>query len=350
MKIPLKKVFENMVNQILFGETEEEHIPTLDGEFFSDMVEKFYRNSMNILRHPITGLTKSLSHNLRILKESRENAVLKEKLYKLSQICCDDRAASIAKQGAKNNLMDILANHNIKAEEEGRVDDIFDKFDIFENLVAFYLAGTDTSRSSSGTMIHLLSRNKSIQTKLRNSFKDLKVGGEDVPEGIFDYDSSSYMNAFFDESMRRYGPASFIFTRICVVPCTIGGVKIKRGTEVMVTHGGFQCSKHVFDRPLDFNPDRFEHNQEVDSSVEPVKIVTSAELKMKARKSEYMPFGYGRRACIGKSFAQIVVKIGLKSLLDRFELDCEGLEEGRWIQISLLERETAQVKLRPLRC
>ena len=77
--------------------------------------------------------------------------------------------------------------------------------------------------------------------------------------------------------------------------------------------------------------------------------MTAAELKTKSRKAEYMPFGYGRRACIGKSFGEMVIKIGLKALVERFELSCEGIDEGRWIQILGVERETVVVKLRPLR-
>ena len=111
----------------------------------------------------------------------------------------------------------------------------------------------------------------------------------------------------------------------------MAGVKISKGTRFLVAQGGHHLNSQVFDRPLDFNPDRLRHDKQVEKNAKPVRLISEEELKDKKKNGEFMPFGLGTRACIGAEFAELVIKIGIKSLLDRFEIGSEGLEDGKWI-------------------
>ena len=60
----------------------------------------------------------------------------------------------------------------------------------------------------------------------------------------------------------------------------------------------------------------------------------------------WIPFGGGRRRCLGASFAMLEMKIVLRSVLERSTLTADGLELSRRRSITLSPRRGATTVLR----
>lgn len=86
------------------------------------------------------------------------------------------------------------------------------------------------------------------------------------------------------ESMRLYPPAGSLF-RECTKDYVFEdlGVKIEKGTGVLIPVGGLQRNPDYFPNPDIFQPERF-----------------LPEEKAKREQFAYLPFGEGPRICIGK--------------------------------------------------
>jgi cytochrome P450 len=102
----------------------------------------------------------------------------------------------------------------------------------------------------------------------------------------------------------------------------------------------------LFEKAAEFIPDRFEHTGERDPDCN-VKAISEEELRQKKRNAEFMPFSFGRRACIGAFFGEMVVKIMLRSLIRRFEWKADGNTDKK-IAIFGLEMKTCKLLIRPL--
>lgn len=90
-------------------------------------------------------------------------------------------------------------------------------------------------------------------------------------------------------------------TRECLTDYKIPGSKtvIPKGTRVLIPLLGLQRDPKYFSNPEKFDPDRFSDDRK--DSITPYT---------------YMPFGEGRRACIGKYiYSHMVYILGLKFLI-----------------------------------
>ena len=77
MTLILNKIFENLVNQILFGNYDPEKIPRIEGKDFNAALNYFLGKHFIIMRDAFTALTKALNHKLMLNKDSRELPILK---------------------------------------------------------------------------------------------------------------------------------------------------------------------------------------------------------------------------------------------------------------------------------
>ena len=89
----------------------------------------------------------------------------------------------------------------------------------------------------------------------------------------------------FKEALRLY-PPGYAFGRRAVADVRIGPLDIQAGTEVVVSPYALHRRPSLFERPLAFDPTRFEKSRE-----------------SQRHQCAYLPFGVGPRGCIGGGFA-----------------------------------------------
>jgi cytochrome P450 family 6 len=124
-------------------------------------------------------------------------------------------------------------------------------------------------------------------------------------DGKITYDSvqeMKYLNQVLDETLRKYPPVPFI-TRDCVEDYKVPDqdIIIEKGTRVVVSIFGIHYDEEYYPNPETFDPERF--NEENSRS---------------RHQYAHIPFGEGPRICIGLRFGMMQSKVGLTSLLRKY--------------------------------
>ncbi len=177
----------------------------------------------------------------------------------------------------------------------------FSDKEVRDQVMTLMFAGHDTSTSTLTFMMHELARHPEVVERLCSE-QDEVLGGE--PPDIDRLEREMpYLEMVMDEVLRLYPPA-WIGPRRAVRDFEFGGHEVKRGAYVNYCSWASHRIPEVFPDPEAFIPERF-----------------TRERKAALPRGAYVPFGGGRRICIGKRFGQTEVKLVATMLLQRLRLD-----------------------------
>ncbi len=117
-----------------------------------------------------------------------------------------------------------------------------------------------------------------------------------------------FLQAIVKETLCLYPPAPLLAPHESLEDCTIGGYHVPRGTRLITNTWKIQTDPRVWSDPLKFDPERF--------------LTTHKHVDVKGigQHFELIPFGSGRRACPGASFALQMVHLALASFLHMYEI------------------------------
>ncbi|HET6571015.1 MAG TPA: cytochrome P450 [Solirubrobacterales bacterium] len=177
----------------------------------------------------------------------------------------------------------------------------FSDKEVRDQTMTLMFAGHDTSTSTLSFMMHELARHPDVVEKLIAE-QDEVLGG-DPPDIDRLEREMPYLDMVLDEVLRLYPPA-WIGPRRAVRDFEFGGHEVRRGAYVNYCSWASHRIPDVFPDPEAFIPERF-----------------TRERKAALPRGAYVPFGGGRRICIGKRFGQTEVKLVATMLLQRLRLD-----------------------------
>jgi cytochrome P450 len=177
----------------------------------------------------------------------------------------------------------------------------FSDKEVRDQVMTLMFAGHDTSTSTLTFMMHELARHPDVLARLQDE-QDQVLGGE-APDIDRLEREMPYLDMVLDEVLRLYPPA-WIGPRRAVRDFEFGGHEVKRGTYVNYCSWASHRIPEVFPDPEAFIPERF-----------------TRERKAALPRGAYVPFGGGRRICIGKRFGQTEVKLVATMLLQRLRLN-----------------------------
>jgi cytochrome P450 len=152
-----------------------------------------------------------------------------------------------------------------------------------DELVTLLLAGHETTATSVAWAVERLVRHPHKLARLVAEVDEGRDGAAD-----------SYMTAVVNETL-RVRPVVPIVARMLTQELDVDGYKLPAGTRVTPSIYLTNRNARVYDRPQDFEPERF-----LDAGPE-----TFA----------WIPFGGGIRRCIGASFAQLEMRLMLATML-----------------------------------
>ena len=157
--------------------------------------------------------------------------------------------------------------------------------ELIDELMTLLLAGHETTAAALGYAFERLLRHPPALATLR----------EELAE-----EENSYLDAVIKETL-RLRPIVFNAARMVTSPTRIAGHRLPAGTYVFPSITGVQRSEAHHDRPLDFRPERF----------------------MEGGPAPYtwIPFGGGRRRCLGAALAMLEMRVVLSTVLTRVELE-----------------------------
>ncbi|CAI0413809.1 unnamed protein product [Linum tenue] len=159
-------------------------------------------------------------------------------------------------------------------------------------------------------MTELLS-NKEAMTKIQQEL-DLIVGPNNFVEQRH-LKELNYLNAVVKETCRLH---LGLTPRLAGQPCTIGGYHIPKGAAVFVNTWAIHRDPQNWAEPLQFRPERF-----LDSCED------GPRFDFMGSSFQFLPFGSGRRVCVGLNLAERLMKYVLASMLHSFEWKLPDGEE-----------------------
>ncbi|KAG5583047.1 hypothetical protein H5410_053674 [Solanum commersonii] len=118
-----------------------------------------------------------------------------------------------------------------------------------------------------------------------------------------DIDNLPCMQAVIKESLRLHPPLPFLIPRETIQDTKFMGYDIPKGTQVLVNAWAIGRDLECWDDPMSFKPERF----------------LGTKIDMKGQHYGLIPFGAGRRMCVGLPLGHRMMHFALGSLLHEFD-------------------------------
>jgi cytochrome P450 len=167
-----------------------------------------------------------------------------------------------------------------------------------DELVTLLLAGHETTATSVAWAVERLVRHPQ---KLRRLQEEIEAGGEE------------YMTAVINETL-RVRPVVPIVVRVLQEELRVGSYNLPPGTRVVPSIYLTNRNPRVYGDAEEFRPERF--------------------LEDGPETFSWIPFGGGIRRCIGASFAQLEMRLILRTMLGELEPRLPGRrwQGGEWVR------------------
>jgi cytochrome P450 len=169
-----------------------------------------------------------------------------------------------------------------------------------DEATTFMLAGHETTANAMAWMWYLLALHPDARERMLGEV-DAALG--DRRPVVADLASLPWTTACFQEAMRLYPPAWSI-PRVAVADDEVAGQRIPKGSRVIVPIHAIHHDERFWPDPETFDPERFMPGR-----------------GRGRHRSAYLPFGGGRRICIGSSFALMETTLITAMLSRRWVFD-----------------------------
>ncbi|WP_160573968.1 cytochrome P450 [Actinomadura physcomitrii] len=198
----------------------------------------------------------------------------------------DERRA--AGPGGEPDLLDLLMRDGELPDAELR-----------DEVLTLLLAGHETTAAALTWTLILLSRYPAARDRVEAEVDEV-LGGRDP--GAEDVDRLPWTRAVLSESMRLYPPA-WTIERDAVADDDVAGAEVTAGSTVAISPYLLHRNPDLWPDPEGFRPERFLGEQD-------------------RPRHAYLPFGGGRRICVGAGFAtmEAVLVLALVSRSVRLDL------------------------------
>ena len=180
----------------------------------------------------------------------------------------------------------------------------FDQQQAIDEIKQYLWAGTETTALTLAWSMYLTSKHPEAADRIR---KEGEATYGDREPTAADYSALAYTRAVIQETMRLYPPIWGLI-RVATKDDQIGGKDVHPGDRVVMFSYGAHHNPKFWDSPEEFRPERW---------------MGSAKGQV---KYSYLPFGAGKRSCIGGAMSQVENTLALSILLRRFRLEYMGTE------------------------
>ena len=182
-----------------------------------------------------------------------------------------------------------------------------------DELMTLLVAGHETTASELAWAFERLVRTPEVLSRLVR-----EIDGDD---------GDAYLTATIQETLRRRPVLPNAAPRLVKQPVEVGGWRYEPGVCLVANAYLVHHDPAIYPDPYAFRPQRF--------------------LDTQPGTYTWIPFGGGRRRCIGASFAQLEMRIVLRTVLERCELHPAGRpERSRRRSITISPARGSRVVLR----
>ncbi len=171
--------------------------------------------------------------------------------------------------------------------------------EVRDHVITIFLAGHETTAMAMTWTWFLLSQHPNEESKLHAELDSVLAGRAPTHE---DLSKLAYTRMVVEESMRIYPPVHTI-GREALADDTLVGQRIPKGSTILIAPWLLHRHVKLWENPGRFDPERF-----------------APERAAARPRFSYLPFGGGKRICIGAAFALAEATVLLATLAQRFSL------------------------------
>lgn len=164
-----------------------------------------------------------------------------------------------------------------------------------------FFAGSETTSSTMEWAMAELLRKPDSMKKAKEEINRVIGPQRKVEES--DIDNLPYLQAVIKETLRLHPVLPLLLPRNAMQDTDYMGYFIPKETQIFVNVWAIGRDPETWEDPLAFKPERF----------------LGSKIDYKGQNFELLPFGSGRRICLGISLAHKVVHLGLATLLHSFD-------------------------------
>jgi cytochrome P450 len=214
-------------------------------------------------------------------------------------------------------LVENVARARYEAHERGRPDEGHDilglliaardpetgaKFsfdELVDHLIVLFIAGHETTAGVLSWAVYALAHCADLQERV---FREVTETAGARPLAHGDIRKLKLTRDVFREALRLYPPIAYLI-REATEPSEFRGKPVCPGATVVVSPWLMQRHRDLWERPDEFDPDRF-----------------ATESAKASLKTAYLPFSLGPRGCPGASFAMQEATLVLAALVRRYRV------------------------------
>ncbi|GLJ32405.1 hypothetical protein SUGI_0652090 [Cryptomeria japonica] len=230
----------------------------------------------------------------------RQMAINFRKVHKFLDVYIQDRLAKRSKSIEKE-----------KAEDKDFLDVLLDfsgpdltVTNIRALIFELFMAGSDTTATTIEWAMAELIRNPHTMQRVQQELEEVVGSNRRVEES--DIDQLPYLHAVVKEVFRLHPPIPLLVPHKAENSCEVAGYTIPKDSQIIVNVWAIGRDPSIWKEPIKFMPERFLEGE-------------MSKMEYKGQDFELLPFGSGRRICMGLPLAHRMVHLVLASLAQSFE-------------------------------
>jgi cytochrome P450 len=219
-----------------------------------------------------------------------------------------------------------------------------DEFEFVHHLLQELLtAGTETSMYTLEWGITELIRNPMVMKRAQTELETV-IGTNRIVEEA-DLHKLTYLQAVVKEVLRLHPPGPLLLPHGSLdEACQVAGrYDIPPRTRVLVNIWAMGRDPSIWEKPLEFYPERFlqqqQHSEAFKYDLQPNSLqeqhtIVDKTADVKENTFEHLPFGSGKRACPGRPMGNLVVEIVLARLLQGFSWELPNKQDPKTLDVT----------------
>ncbi|XP_036427126.1 1,25-dihydroxyvitamin D(3) 24-hydroxylase, mitochondrial [Colossoma macropomum] len=217
----------------------------------------------------------------------QEHTAAWDRIFSTAKLYIDKKLKRHSNGQSEDFLCDIYHNSPLTKKE------------LYAATTELQVGGVETTANSTLWAIFNLSRNPQAQDKLLKEIREVVPPGETpCAEHI---KNMPYLKACLKESM-RVSPSVPFTSRTLDKDTVLGDYTLPKGTVLMINSQALGSNEEYFDNGKQFRPERWVQDK---SSINPFA---------------YVPFGIGKRMCIGRRLAELQIQLALCWLIRDYKI------------------------------
>ncbi|GAV73804.1 p450 domain-containing protein [Cephalotus follicularis] len=198
----------------------------------------------------------------------------------------------------EKNFLDVLLEY--QGDKKGGPDMISEQNMKIIVLEMFFAGSETTSSTIEWGMAELLCK-PDLMRKAKEELNSIVGPSRKVEES--DIGDLPYLQAVVKETLRLHPPLPLLLPRNALQNTNYMGYFVPKNTQIFVNAWAIGRDPDAWEDPLSFKPERF----------------LGSQIDYKGQNYELIPFGAGRRICVGILLAERVIHLALASLIHCFD-------------------------------